>query len=62
MFQKEYIWLSYTALSYWCFCKCLVEKDAALTNDRPVENYLDDNPVSIDFNCLNNDDVILESF
>ena len=29
-----------------------------MTNDRPVENVLDDNPVSIDLNCLNNDDVI----
>ena len=28
-----------------------------MTNDCPVENVSDDNPVSIDFNCLSNDDV-----
>ena len=29
-----------------------------MTNDCPDENVSDDNPVSIDFNCLNNDNVI----
>ena len=29
-----------------------------MTNDLPVENVSYDNPVSIDLNCLNNDDII----